>query len=294
MGIPKEEIKRRLHQRLLQKNGHYAEIIEYTDSEHIIFLWDNKAVSRGSYERFKNGIITYKISDISRCIGDKKEQKNGHTAEIIEGPASGNITVRFEDGTIVKNTTFYQWEQGIIRYPAKYEERRNNHVGTQKMQKNGYIFVIDSVEHTNMVHGHFLDGEDTKVTTSIKVFNKGTVPHPDGDEEQIRQKKERLGSSIIQSNGLSLTIDRYRTSQDCGGYFEDGTRVEKFKYYKASTGHIGHPTLSSFGHGTYMGFDTFPAFTEEKTVYYKCKCSKCGMEDIMTPQDMMKHDKTCD
>ncbi len=290
--ISKEQKLNRLHQRLLQKNGHYAEVIRYTDSEHITLLWDNKAVSTSAYKRFRDGRVSYKTSDISRCIGDKKKQKNGHIAEIIKGPMSGNISVRFEDGTIVGNTTFWQWEQGNISYPAKYEETRKHHVGRQEMQKNGYVYVIDYVEHTNKVHGHFLDGKNTKTITSIKAFNMGVIPHPDGDEEQIRQKKERLGSGLIQSNGLTLTIDRYRTSQDCGGYFEDGTRVEKFKYYKASTGHVGHPTLSSFGHGTYMGFKTFPAFTEDKTVYYTCRCNKCGLEDILTPRQMAEHRKS--
>ncbi len=78
--------------------------------------------------------------------------------------------------------------------------------------------------------------------------------------------------------------------------FEDGIRVSDVKPSDFRRGAIHHPGLRN-GSGVIAGFRVKKISRTENTVYYKCTCQKCKeegkevREDILTPQDMIKHYK---
>ena len=111
-------------------------------------------------------------------------------------------------------------------------------------------------------------------------------------------KEDHTGEENIMNCGLKLTITEHRKGskkdkKNLTGNFEDGTIV-RFSYDTFKRGSVGHPTLKAKMHGTFAGFTTKKAIVRsESGVFYECTCNKCGIKDILTPQQMMEHEKIC-
>ena len=57
-------------------------------------------------------------------------------------------------------------------------------------------------------------------------------------------------------------------------------------------GGIAHRSLSlSHGSKDFHGFICKQGFKDEDRVLYECICKHCGLEDVLTPQEMMEHEK---
>ena len=106
------------------------------------------------------------------------------------------------------------------------------------------------------------------------------------DTEKTRCRAERVGEKRTMNNGLAAEIVSYENNDHITVRFEDGEE-KRMGYKEFLAGRAGHPTLKSGRNqkGSYAGFETkFIAHG-----YYKCRCTKCKYEDILTPQEMKKH-----
>ena len=58
-------------------------------------------------------------------------------------------------------------------------------------------------------------------------------------------------------------------------------------------GGIAH-LLISLKHGSkdFHGFICKQGFKDEGRTLYECFCKHCGLEDVLTPQEMMEHEKS--
>ena len=74
--------------------------------------------------------------------------------------------------------------------------------------------------------------------------------------------------------------------------FEDGAVVKHKRYSTFEKGEIAHPSLQlSHGSKDFHGFICKQEFKDEDRVLYECICKHCGLEDVLTPQEMMEHEK---
>ena len=71
-----------------------------------------------------------------------------------------------------------------------------------------------------------------------------------------------------------------------------GTVVEHKKYGDFKRGSIAHPLIRlGYGSKDFHGFICKQGFKDEDRVLYECICKHCGLEDVLTPQEMMEHEK---
>lgn len=109
----------------------------------------------------------------SKYLGMKKLANNGMMMECIEYNSSRNITVRFEDGTIVPNRCIKTFKNGCIAHPDFYAK---NNIGKETCTIHGdKIKIVDYIDFWNVIV-EFEDG--VRKRTCMKHFNKGTVSYP--------------------------------------------------------------------------------------------------------------------
>ena len=105
-------------------------------------------------------------------------------------------------------------------------------------------------------------------------------------------KTDRLGKTKMMSCGMEATIIRYGRCDDMDIRFEDGKVLEHKTYDVFKKGKIAHPSLNlNYGSKDFHGFICKQGFKDEDRVLYECICKHCGLEDVLTPQEMMEHEK---
>ena len=105
-------------------------------------------------------------------------------------------------------------------------------------------------------------------------------------------KIDRVGETRMMNCGMKATIIRYGKAIDIDVRFEGGTVVEHKEYSKFKKSGIAHPSISqSHGSKDFHGFICKQGFIDEDRTLYECICKHCGLEDVLTPQEMMEHEK---
>jgi hypothetical protein len=103
-------------------NGQRMTIIKYNGVNSIdVQFEDGTIVKNKSYSSFKKGEIrnpSIKNTNFkSFRVGEKRKALNGQTMEITEYCGANDVSIRFEDGTIVKNKTYGAFKNGEIKNP---------------------------------------------------------------------------------------------------------------------------------------------------------------------------------
>jgi len=109
----------------------------------------------------------------------------------------------------------------------------------------------------------------------------------------IRVSK-RIGEVHVSNNGCEYKIIDAKTDKDVTVQFIDGETAKVCYSVNVVKGIVKHPTLKKVGKGSFAGFKTKPAFSENNNVYYQCECGTCGLKDILTPAQMFEHSKLHD
>lgn len=87
-----------------------------------------------------------------------------------------------------------------------------------------------------------------------------------------------------------MEIVDYINNSNCTIKFEDGV-TRKCIYSEFKRGGIKHPFLSMKKECNYMNFSVKYAFIDGESTVYKCKCNLCDYEDLLTPQQMIRHNE---
>ena len=105
-------------------------------------------------------------------------------------------------------------------------------------------------------------------------------------------KTDSLGETRMMNCGMEATIIRYGGAADIDVRFEDESVVEHTTYDNFKRGTIAHKSLSqSHGSKDFHSFICKQGFKDEDRVLYECICKHCGLEDVLTPQEMMRHEE---
>ena len=115
-------------------NGQTATIIGYRTCHDIDVVFEDGTVIRNRhFKEFRDGYICNPNFNPSNCSKKSMEKerlgmvvtmKNGHSAKIISYRNTNDITVEFEDKTVVTNVTFHNFLNGLIRKPERKKKKR--------------------------------------------------------------------------------------------------------------------------------------------------------------------------
>lgn len=262
-----------------------ATIIRYGKYSDIdIRFEDGKVVVHKKYDQFKKGEIAnpnMKVSAKNR-LGETRMMNCGMKATIIRYGNAGDIDVRFEDRAIAKRKGYREFKKGKIANP-NIKTSAENRLGETRMMNCGMkATIIRYGKHTD-IDIRFEDGSIIE-HKQYSHFKKGSIVNPNFNP--------RLGETSMMNCGMEATIIRYGKSIDIDVRFEDGAVVEHKGYSALKNGKISHPSINrSHGSKDFHGFICKQGFKDEDRVLYECICKHCGLEDVLTPQEMIEHEK---
>ena len=156
---------------------------------------------------------------------------------------------------------------------------KTNRLGETRMMNCGMEATIIRYGKAIDIDVRFEDGTVVKHKSYSK-FKKGGIANPSTTAEN------RLGETRMMNCGMKATIIRYENNRDIDVRFEDGKVVGHKAYGTFKKGEIAHESLSQK-----RGFICKQGFKDEDRVLYECICKHCGLEDVLTPQEMMEHEK---
>ena len=247
----------------LMNNGLQATIIAYRSSTDIDVEFEDGIIIKNVYwHNFVKGCIRhpdYMHKSNIKIIGEIKQNNYGNTLKIIDYHNIKDITVKFEDDTILKHVNYYNFLEGSIKHPK--DDSKNARLGEIRTANNGLKMEIIAyrsyedidvkfennivVEHKT--YGAFKKGQircavEKQVSKSRKQIKKKEHKNK-GMSTYKKQKLCRIGESNIANNGMKMTIIEYRDSTDIDVQFEDGTIVKHKYYADFKTGLIGNPSI---------------------------------------------------
>ena len=216
-------------------------------------------------------------------LGETKMMNCGMKATIVRYGRYEDIDVCFEDGSMVEHKAYSAFKKGEIANP-NMKASAENRLGETRMMKCGMEATIIRYGGATDIDVRFEDGTIAKCK-GYKEFKKGGIANPN-------MKASRLGETQMMNCGMKATIIRYGGCNDIDVCFEDGTMIEHKAYDNFKKNEIAHESLNlSYGSKDFHGFICKQGFKDEDRVLYECICKHCGLEDVLTPQEMMEHEK---
>ena len=261
-----------------------ATIIRYNTSKDFDVRFEDGAIATcKDYRRFRKGGIAHPSTTAEGRLVETRMMNCGMKATIIRYGKYSDIDVRFEDGAVAKNKTYRAFKKGTIANP-NIKTSAENRLGETWMMNCGMEATIIRYGGYNDIDVRFEDGAVVEHKT-YKAFKKGEIAN-----QNI--KASRLGETRMMKCGMKAAIIRYGGYNDIDVRFEDG-KVAVHKAYNAfKKGGIAHRSLSlSHGSKDFHGFICRQGFIDEDRTLYECICKHCGLEDVLTPQEMMEHEK---
>lgn len=283
----KATAENRLDETCMMNCGMKATIIRYNGVRDIdVRFEDGTVAEHKAYGPFKRGEIANPNIKTSaeNCLGETRMMNCGMEATIIRYSRRDDIDVRFEDGTVIEHRQYNQFERGNIANPNFKASR----LGETRMMKCGMKATIIRYGKYTDIDVRFEDGTIIEHRQYIQ-FKKGGIANPN-----FKASAENcLGETRMMNCGMEATIIRYNTGKDIDVRFEDETVVEHRGYGNFKTGGITHPLISlNNGSKDFHGFICKRGFIDEDRTLYECICKHCGLEDVLTPQEMMEHEKS--
>lgn len=217
--------------------------------------------------------------------GESIRANNGMMMTIIKYHNVANIDIQFEDGTVVLHRHYWQFRQGVVKHPDVNTKLNRKRIGETRKANNGLMMTIIGYRSCNDIDIQFEDGIVVK-NTFYGSFCNGTIRHPIIRVSPDGRIVNHLGeTSISVMTGEKMTIIAYRGVYDIDIQFEDGCIVEHKYYASFKDGNIRHPFPYNFNSIQIENI----AYRFISTGNFYCHCTKCGIRDIMTIDEMKSH-----
>ena len=283
----KATAENRLDETCMMNCGMKATIIRYNGVRDIdVRFEDGTVAEHKAYGPFKRGEIANPNIKTSaeNCLGETRMMNCGMEATIIRYGGYKDIDVRFEDGTVVEHKGYSAFKRGEIANPNV--KTFANRLDETRMMNCGMEATIIRYSRRDDIDVRFEDGTVIE-HRQYNQFERGNIANPN-----FKASAENcLGETRMMNCGMEATIIRYNTGKDIDVRFEDETVVEHRGYGNFKTGGITHPLISlNNGSKDFHGFICKRGFIDEDRTLYECICKHCGLEDVLTPQEMMEHE----
>ena len=270
--------------------GMKATIIRYGKYSDIdICFEDGKVVEHKAYDTFKKGSITNPNIKVSaeNCLGKTRMMNCGMEATIIRYGRYDDIDVCFKDGAIVEHRKYDSFKRGKIANP-NMKVSAEDRLGETRMMNCGMKATIIRYGNAGDIDVRFEDRAIAK-RKGYREFKKGKIANPN----MKVSAENRLGETWMMNCGMEATIIRYGGCNDIDVRFEDGAVAKHKLYDPYKKSKIAHPAISQRdGSKDFHGFICKQGFKDEDRVLYECICKHCGLEDVLTPQEMIEHERS--
>ena len=207
------------------------EVISYINSVTTLHINIDIDLNRDRNDIFNKYRQIYKSSR----VGQTSVAHNGMLMTILEYRGTKDIDVQFEDGTIVKNTTYQSFKIGSIKNP-NFVKLASVRVGEEKIANNGQKMKIVAYRGINDIDIQFEDGT-VVVHRPYNYFKTGQIANPNFSKIEQNAMK-RIGQTHIAKNGEFIKIIAYRNNTDIDVQFEDGTIVQHVRYDTFKSGKV--------------------------------------------------------
>lgn len=213
-------------------------------------------------------------------VGESIRANNGLMMTIIAYRNAKDLDVQFDDGTIIEHRTYKHFRTGQIACTV-----RSSWVGDTMRARNGMIMTIIADRGQHDIDVQFEDGA---VVTHLEHsnFKRGSVRHPSIRYCQGKLCPSHLNAqSIAQYSCMRMTITEYQSSRNFVVTFESGYTTTFNSYVHFKRGNVRHP----FPYNIDTVVMEAPAYMSNGVGNFFCHCTKCGIRDIMTIQEMRDH-----
>ena len=165
---------------------------------------------------------------------------------------------------------------------------KTDRLGETRMMNCDMDATIIRYGNNKDIDVRFKDGTVVK-HKAYNAFEKGNIANTN-----IKVSAENcLGETRMMNCGMEATIVRYRKYTDIDVRFEDGAVAKHKLYDPFKKSKIAHPSISQRdGSKDFHGFICKQGFKDEDRVLYECICKHCGLEDVLTPQEMIEHERS--
>lgn len=131
---------------------------------------------------FKDGKVGVSLNNSVKSKGNSRVGKestatNGLKMKIISYRSAQDIDIKFEDGTIVKNKRYQDFQKGTIKNPSvKNKSLMADRLGYVTTARNGMKMKIVGYRSANDIDVMFEDGYTVR-NKSYANFVKGLIKH---------------------------------------------------------------------------------------------------------------------
>lgn len=222
--------------------------------------------------------------------GEKKLMNCGFEAEIIEYRSFNDIDVKFSNGLIRRHVRYKDFIIGKLSIkPLSHSTSKiDSRLHEKKLMKCGLGAEIINYKNARNIIIRFDNGEIKH--TNYSLFCNGTVV-PDSIKSN-----SKLITKLLTKAGIEIELINIINSRNIRLRFSDGEEKIVKSLYQFKRGEVEHSTLKIVANYVCSG-SIFANFNVNKlaykqndgNVYYICKCQKCGLRDILNPQEMLAH-----
>ena len=145
--------------------GIKATIIKYYNYHNIDVQFENGTIVRNkTYDSFKKGKIA---KPITKHIGETRMMRCGLEATVIECHNFENISVQFEDNTIVYNKAYASFKKGMIKHP-----NINTHIIKSIAKHINETHTMNCGLKATIIKYHTAENVDVQFENNMIIYNK--------------------------------------------------------------------------------------------------------------------------
>lgn len=261
----------RLYETRKNKSGHTMTIIEYNSNKDVTVKFDTGFIKKHvRYSCFQTGTLKCPGDDSPDMIAAKKSRaasivaknrekhmnetiraNNGQIMTIIKYENNNDITVQFEDGTIIPGKKYAYFKKGAIANPnytnhehgrkvsdsvqKKMQEKR---IGEISKATNGMTLKITEYRNYNDIDVMFVEDGYKVFHTAYDVFKTGQIKNPNLCAQN--RKNEHLHERFMTNEGEEIEIIDWEKYSNVTVKFQDGS-TKQTDYRSICNGNVAKP-----------------------------------------------------
>lgn len=179
--------------------------------------------------------------------GLQNKNRFGEIMTIIAYKGANDIDIQFEDGTIIYNRTFKNFNKGAIAKPI------GDRIGETSLSKKGEIVKIIAYRKSDDLDVEFPDG------TVYKNANYHTFINC-----KLIKPESKLGQKSINNEGYEMEIIGYTSATNITIKFSDGNIISDVAYRPFKLGCVSNPYHKSVCNIGYFGVGDYKAKIDGK------------------------------
>lgn len=197
--------------------------------------------------RFENGTIVQHVRwdhvlagtvrNPNIRVGTTVKANNGQLMTCIKYHDSNDITIRFDDGTIISHKKWASFESGNIRNPNRITLIGPSRLGEINVANNGQKIKIVVYRKAMDLDVQFEDGTIVQ-HKNYRAFKSGSISNPN-----FLSIDTVIGLENKANNGQPMKIVAARSCQDIDIQFNDGTIVKNKRLDSFRAGKIANPNV---------------------------------------------------